>query len=176
MKKAQKILLSAIFLTIALNANAFDQKRFDEDTQFYNFAKGKAKGITILLSPFNTDHAVKEAFDLYAQGDVSKWKTMVTRLKEANQKADDIRKVGGTFNYFSDCANAVNYADLLWNYGSNMRNHPEEWGNQQSFNYQQYQVAKSDLEKSLTVCKTQINNPPNKKDYERELVTFGLSS
>lgn len=172
----KKIILSSILLALSLNTYAFQKERFEQDTKFYHFAQGKAKSIIKLLSSFEEENAIKEAFDLYLQGDPSKWKPMIENLNKAREKANELLEYGGMFNYFSDCSLAVTGADMMWDKGANMRRNPEEWNDPESYNYKQYKAAKADFEKSLKICKSQSENPPNKKDYERELVTFGPSS
>ncbi|PJG83785.1 hypothetical protein [Caviibacterium pharyngocola] len=158
-----KKIITLLTLTIlSLSVQAFDQEKFKTDTGYYNLYRGKAKAIVILLTPFNTSNSVKEAFDLYSQGDPTKWRNLVGRLNEARQKGQEI----GAFNYMSSCLNATIQADLMWNYAATMTtNGLDEWNDPNAFNLKMYNQAKRNFELEFSDCKSVSRTPPNKEDY-----------
>lgn len=60
------LFVSMLSLGMTFNTLAFDQVRFDEDTAFYHAHKDDAKAIITLLSVFNTDKGIRQAFEQHA--------------------------------------------------------------------------------------------------------------
>ncbi|WP_410677804.1 hypothetical protein [Avibacterium paragallinarum] len=165
----KKLLIASVFsFVIAFNATAFDQERFDSDTAYYNEHKDDAKAIITLLSVFNTNKGVREAFEQHANGNATKWQTILNKMK----KADEYAKKIDTYSYFGSCSSAVNYAQSMWLSAPKGRK-IAEWNDKNSFDLQAFNQSKLEFQKNYSVCKNSVNHAPDKKDYENELIILG---
>lgn len=160
----KKILSILVMSLLATSANAkIDREKFDKDTAYYNAHKDDAKAITILLSQFNGDRdGIREAFEGYATGDITKWQKTLDKLKSARQYQDKLE----AFSYFHACRSSVIYADLMWSSGSSMRNKPSQWNNPNDFDVKQFKEAKKTFQQDFSDCKQALRTPPQEKDYE----------
>ena len=157
-----KKLLIATLCVLSFSAQAFNQERFNEDMSYYKSDKGRGYTITILLAPFNSDHAVRQASDLYNQGDTSKWLWLEDKLVAAVKKGETIMPE----TYMSPCASATKYAATMWKFATYMTsNNFGEWDNPEVANLKMYNNAKAKFQDLFQKCKSAVNNPPDQKDY-----------
>ena len=162
MKKLTALVLCALSTTVSAK---IDKENFDKDTAYYNAHKDDAKAITILLSQFNSDRdGIREAFDGYVVGDLTKWKKTADRLKSARQYQDKLE----AFSYFHACRSSVIYADLMWSSGASMRNNPAAWDDPNDFYAKQFKEAKKTFQDNFAECKQTVRSAPQEKDYEEK--------
>lgn len=165
----KKLFIASVFsFGIAFNAIAFDQERFDSDTAYYNEHKDDAKAIITLLSVFNTDKGIRQAFEQHASGNVKKWQEALNKMK----KADEYAKKIDTYSYLGACSSAVNYAQSMWLSAPKGRK-IAEWNDESSFDLQAFNQSKQEFQKNYLDCKNSVNHAPDKKDYENELIILG---
>lgn len=160
--KKSVILTALCAMGVTFCASAFDQQRFDSHTAFYNAHKDDGKAIVILLSPFNTDNGIKEAFVHRQNGDVTKWQDIVNRLKKVKPYEAKI----DVFSYMGSCTNSVTQANLMWTLGASVKN----WADSNDFNVTQFNTAKKTFQDEFAHCKQVVRTPPDKKDYEETLL------
>lgn len=157
----KKLLITSLF-ALSLTAQAFNQERFNEDMEYYNLDKGKSYTIVVLLTPFNADNTLKDASNLYNNGDPSKWLALEDKLSAAIKKGENIMPD----TYMSHCASATKYAGAMWQYATYMTsNNFGEWDNPEAANLKMYKKAKMKFQDVFQKCKSAVNNPPNQKDY-----------
>ena len=159
------LLITVFSVSIAVNALAFDQARFDRDTQSFNNHKDDAKAIVTLLSIFNTDSGIRGVFEQQANGNPAKWQETLNKMNKAGNYAEKM----GEFNYFFSCINAVNYAKLMW-LSAPKGLKITAWQDKNSSDLKQFQAVKVQFQNEYLDCKNALKNPPNKKDYANDLL------
>lgn len=162
------LFVSMLSLGMTFNTLAFDQVRFDEDTAFYHAHKDDAKAIITLLSVFNTDKGIRQAFEQHANGNVAKWQDILNKMKKADEYAQKINALG----YFGACHSAVSYAQAMW-IAAPKGTKVAEWNDKDSFDLKSFNQSKSEFQKNYSNCKDAVKHAPNKKDYEEELIILG---
>ena len=159
------LLITFFSVSIAMNTLAFDQTRFDRDTLSFNANKDDAKAIVTLLSIFNTDNGIRSVFEQQANGKSGKWQETLNKMNKAGNYAEKM----GEFNYFFSCTNAVNYAKSMW-LSAPKGLKITDWQDKNSSDLKKFQEVKAQFQREYLDCKDALKSPPNKKDYEKDLI------